>query len=160
MREFDNEGLILAKYQGEIFASSIEKEECSSLIFLRRFFKSDFAKKMDLGDITLFTLDVDEAFSSINEEFGKSTYGKNKYPYEALYWLGYITRYISYTRNCSSYFVYKTFPPKLILECYNGFHTQGEEWIVSNLLEKIGRTEEYFDINFRAKEILRKNRNK
>lgn len=156
MREFDADGLLLAKYQGKIFIESLERENCSSLIFLRRFFKSDFAKEMDKGNITLFTLDIDEAFESINSQFGKSNYGKNKYPSEVLYWIGYITRYISYTRDCSSYFVYKTFPPKLLFDCYSSFHTQGEEWVIENLLKLIQKSEDYFDSNFRLKEILRK----
>lgn len=99
---------------------------------------------------------MDEAFISIIEEFGESSYGKDKYPAEALYWVGYITRYIAYTRGCSSLMVYKAFPMKLLIDSYHGYHTQGDEWVIANLLEKVGKNESYFDPNARLKEILKR----
>lgn len=156
MREFDDNGLLLCKYQAEIFEQSPIKAECSSMIFLRRFFKSNFAKELDKGESVLFSLDVNEAFEDIEKEFGPSKYGKVKYSADVLFWVGYITRYISYTRNFSSSLVYKTFSPKLLLDSYPGFHTQGEEWVIANLLEMQGLTEQYFDPNYRLKEALRK----
>ena len=158
MREFDADGLTLAKYQAEIFSASVIKVPCSSPVFLRRFFNSDFAKKLDHMAIAFLSLDVDEAFCSLTNEFGESSYGKEKYPAEALYWVGYITRYISYTRCCSSFFVYKTFPMRLLVDCYPGFHTQSEEWAIDMLLSKVGKTEEHFDPNARLKEILKRER--
>lgn len=156
MKKLDSNGLALCKYQAEIFRLSVEKVACSSLVFLRRYFRSDFAKLMDMGDSTRFAFDPDEAFEAIERQFGPSSYGKEKYSGEALYWVGYITRYICYTRKCSSVFVYRNFPPELLIEAYPGFHTQGEEWVVERLLEMIGKTEDYFDPNYRLKEILRR----
>ncbi len=158
MRDFDAEGLLLAKYQGEIFLSSVKMQECSSPVFLRRYYRSEFARKMDEGPSTLFSLDVREVFSSLDRQFGKSAYGKEKYDPEALYWLGYITRYISYTREMPSSLLYKAFPPKSLIAVYPGYHTQSEEWVVERLLEKTGRTSYFFDPNARLAQALERKR--
>lgn len=155
MKQLDENGLELCKFQARIFEESTKRMGCSTLVFLRRFFKSDFAKKMDEGESSFFTLDANEAFEEIEKQFGPSEYGKVKYSSEVLYWVGYMTRYISYTRGCSSYFVYKAFPPMLLINSYSGFHTQNEEWVIEQLLEAKGLKNEYFDPNFRLKEILR-----
>ena len=40
-------------------------------------------------------------------------------------------------------------------EVYYSFHTQGLEWCISNLLELNNLPEEYFDKNYRLKQIMK-----
>lgn len=46
MREFDDDGLLLAEYQGKLFEQS-EALNCSSPIFIRRFLHSDLLNRLD-----------------------------------------------------------------------------------------------------------------
>ncbi len=158
MKEFDSCGLDIAVHQAEVFFTSVTRLTCSSPIFLRRFFKSHYAEILDLGKVYLLPLEVDDAFAQIEKEFGKTAYGTTKYPAEAMYWLGYMTRYIAYTREVSSRFVYKHFPPKILIDHYSGWHTQGEEWVIEALLTLVELKEEDFDPNVRLKKLLRKDK--
>lgn len=155
MRNFDANGLELASFQGELFEQSVDECKESSPIFLRRFFLSDYAATLDDEDISIQALDINEAFLSLNKEYGESDYGKVKYSRAALYWLGYLSRYVSYTRELSSRTFYRLFDVKEIYGLYEAYHTQSEEWCIAHLLKKNGYTEATLDKNERLKESLK-----
>ena len=79
MKTIDEIGIKLCKAQAELFVSSNSLTNCSSAVFLRRFMNSNVAKRMDEG-IFLFEASTNESvIAEIEEEFGKSDYGKVKY---------------------------------------------------------------------------------
>ena len=112
-REFDHNGLLLAEYQAKIFEKSVSKFTCSSPIFLRRFVKSDLLNRLDENESSLIDMNVNMALQDIENQFGKSNYGKIKYSEEIMFWMGYIYRYISYTRDISTKIIFKYFKPKI-----------------------------------------------
>ena len=127
---------------------------CSSAVFFRRFLHSDYVKKMDLNDAASLTLDVNEGIDSIQKQFGDFDYGKTKYSKSAMFWIGYMYRYLSYTREVSTRFVMKLFPYKQLNDVYYSFHTQDPEWCVQSLLEMNNLSEEIFDNNLRLKKVM------
>ena len=153
MKTFDHDGLLLAEYQGKIFEKSTELR-CSTPVFLRRFLHSDLLKKMDLNDVTSLSLDVNEGMESIQNQFGESDYGKKKYSKSAMFWIGYIYRYLSYTRGVTTKFLMRLFPYKQLNDVYYSFHTQDPEWCVHSLLEMNGQNEDVFDNNLRLKAVI------
>ena len=153
MRKFDHDGLLLAEYQGKLFEKSAELG-CSTAVFLRRFLHSELVKKMDMNDATSLSLDVNEGIHSIQNQFGDSDYGKTKYSKSALFWMGYMYRYLSYTRGVTTKFVMNLFSYKQLNDVYYSFHTQDMEWCVQNLLEMNGRSEDIFDNNLRLKAVI------
>lgn len=155
MKEFDHNGLLLAEYQGKLFERSYGSN-CSTGIFLRRFLYSDLLKELDNGNPAVMSLDVEEGMDSISEQFGDSVYGKEKYSPAALFWIGYMYRYISYTREQSTKFVMRLFPYTQMNDVYYTYHTQDPEWCIRNLLELNGLTENEFDNNYRLKQIIRR----
>ena len=157
MKNFDHEGLLLAEYQGKLFEKSYELD-CSTGIFMRRFFHSVLLKKLDTNNTNAFSLDVNEGIADILEQFGDSDYGKEKYSKSALFWIGYMYRYISYTRETSTKYLMKTFNYKQLRDLYFTYHTQDPEWCVRNLLELNNLSENDFDKNYRLKEIIRRHR--
>lgn len=154
MREFDHDGLLLAEYQGKLFEKSVELN-CSTAIYLRRFLHSDLLKKLDTNNPSFLSLDVTEGTNSILEQFGDSEYGKVKYSKNSLFWMGYMYRYISYTREQSTRFIMQLFDYKQMNDVYFAFHTQDPEWCIRNLLEMNNLTENIFDNNFRLKQIIK-----
>lgn len=158
MRKLDHEGLLLAEYQGKLFEKSAELD-CSSPIFIRRFLHSDLLKKLDENSTALLSLDVVEGINSIKEQFGDTDYGKTKYSKSALFWMGYMYRYISYTREESTKFVAKLFNYKQMNDVYYSFHTQDPEWCIQSLLEINGLDEDIFDKNARLKKIIKEKGN-
>lgn len=159
MREFDENGLELATFQAEVFEQSLEVCGESSPIFLRRFFLSDYASTLDDGDASIQSLDANEAFMAMKRQYGESRYGKIKYSKQGLYWLGYFSRYVCYTRQLSSQAFYRLFDVKDIYGLYEAYHTQSEEWCIEHLLRKNGYTEATLDKKERLKNTLRANLN-
>lgn len=156
MRKFDHNGLLLAEYQAKLFEKSVELN-CSSPIFLRRFLHSDLLKMLD--NYVSVSLDVNEGIRSILEQYKDTSYGKEKYSKEALFWMGYMYRYISYTRQQSTSFVMKLFNHKQMNAVYYVFHTQDPEWCIQSLLDLNNLTEDIFDNNFRLKKLIKEKGN-
>lgn len=113
----------LCQKQAKIFEESVEKTDYSSPIFIRRYMHSSTAKSMD-DKLFLYTSDsINDVFKNIEEEFGISNYGKEKFSKDQMFWVGYIYRCISIKYNLSSKSVYKLFNAKEIVKYYNICHT-------------------------------------
>ena len=113
----------LCQKQAKIFERSIKRAGCSSPVFIRRFMHSSIATLMD-KKLYLFTYYADDdVFQIIDDEFGESTYGKEKYNPDLMFWIGYIYRCICIKYNLSSKAVYKLFNANNITKYYNICHT-------------------------------------
>lgn len=156
MREFDANGLRLAEFQAAVFEKSAARFQCSSKIFMRRFLHSDLLSVLDGNESAKIFLTTDEALDEIEKQFGKSTYGKIKYSAESLFWMGYLYRYISYTRETETPFLFRIFSYEQMNGLYFTYHTQDNEWCVRNLLELNGLTENIFDKNWRLRKAMEK----
>ena len=154
MRQFDHNGLLLAEYQGKLFEKSTGLD-CSSAVFIRRFLHSDLLKKLDTNNPSSLPLDISEGMNSILAQFGDTDYGRVKFSGSAMFWIGYLYRYISYTRETSTRLIMKLFPYRQLNNLYYSYHTQDPEWCIQNLLELNHLTEQIFDSNFRLKEAIR-----
>lgn len=115
--------LKLCQAQAKIFETSVAKTNCSSPVFIRRFAYSSISKSFD-DQTYLFGFDsIYEVVDLINEEFGKSKYGKIKYIADQMFWIGYIYRCICIKYNLSSKSVYRLFDGRKIVDYYNICHT-------------------------------------
>ena len=156
MREFDTNGLRLAEFQGKVFEASYDYCECSTAIFMRRFLHSSLLETLDKNKSSFLSLDPIEGIESINQQFGPSKYGKIKRNKDSLFWVGFLYRYMAYTRNVTTNFLMKTFEYEKLFELYYSYHTQDMEWCVRSLLEIYGYDENIFDPNYRLREVMRK----
>lgn len=154
MRKMDHYGLKLCQFQAQLFQNSIDETECSSGIFIRRFMNSDLAKRMDADGFLFDVVDLEDALSEIEIEFGKSDYGKIKYGSEELYWAGYIYRYWSYINEKSSKQIYKIIKPDELRKLYFPYHSLDPEQVIERIKESKGIKEEN-DIQ-RGVEVMRK----
>lgn len=153
MRGFDEYGLKMCRYQGQLFLLSREKAACSTPIFLRRFMHSDVARRMD-GEGFLFEMVTQEdVFDEIEAEFGKSDYGQIKYDEEELYWIGYLYRYWCYTRQISSRSLYKMIKPEELRRLYYPCHSLDPAQAIDRIIEANGLGEA--DYIQRGVELLR-----
>lgn len=154
-RRFDANGLRLAEFQAKLFERSVERFDCSSKIFLRRFLHSKVAALLDENDFSRIPLTVNEALDGIEEQFGVSDYGSVKYPAESMFWIGYLHRYISYTRGVGTPLLFSLFRPEQLNSLYYVYHTQDLDWCVGNLLSLNGLTEDVFDCNWRLRQVMK-----
>ena len=154
MKVIDDIGIRLCKVQGETFSLSITKTECSSAVFIRRFMNSYFTSRLDNGGLVSEVFDSNVIFEELEHEFGASSYGKEKYNAEELYWIGYIYRYWCYTRELTSKQVYKIIKPKELRGLYFPYHSLDPKQAIDRILEAKDIDES--DYTKRGVEILRR----
>ncbi len=135
MKQIDRDGLLLCRLQGNIFAASLEYAKSSSEIFIRRFMMSNLVKEFDSKAVLNDSLTINEVFEIIENEFGKTSYGKVRYDREVLFWIGYLYRYMTYTYDLSSKSVYRIIKPRELNELYFVYHTFDCSQAIERILE-------------------------
>ncbi len=137
MKKLDFNERKLCQLQGKIFEESIDKVECSSLIFIRRFMQSNLSKKFDDYSFLVMALDINDCFYEIENEYGFSSYGKIKYSKNEMFWIGYIYRTLAIIYKLPSREVFKLFNAKDIVSYYNIYHTFDIEQAAEKMMESI-----------------------
>ena len=75
MKKISKDGLLLCELQAEAFENSIDKTDTSSEIFIRRFMKSEIAKRFDNESVLESNIQPYDFLELIIEEFGICVYG-------------------------------------------------------------------------------------
>ncbi|MDO4189388.1 MAG: antitoxin [Lachnospiraceae bacterium] len=135
MKKISNDGLLLCKLQAEAFENSIDKMDTSSEIFIRRFMKSEIAKRLDNESVLESNIQANDILELINEEYGVSNYGSVKYTRNEMYWIGYIYRYFASTYEMSSTQVYRIVKPKELRGLFLPYHTMDPAQAIERILE-------------------------
>lgn len=154
MREFDDYGLRICRYQGKLFEESLRAVDCSTPVFIRRFMFSKMAERMDRYGFMYESLSERDAIAEIEEQYGKSDYGKIRYGREEMYWIGYLYRYWAYTREVGSRMIYRKVKPSELEELYYPYHSLDPAQAVERILEAKGLDDG--DMIKRGVEILRR----
>lgn len=152
MKKIDKDGLSLCRLQGNVFVSSLDNTECSSEIFMRRFMTSEISIEFDSLAVLDDSLTIIDIIQKIDEEFGKTSYGKVKYEKEVMFWIGYIYRYFAYTYDLSSKYVYKLIKPKELNELYYVYHSFDPSVAIERILEEKNIS---FDQDHQNNELLK-----
>lgn len=156
MKEINKDGLLLCEIQAELFKESNFKLNCSSEVFIRRFMNSKIAIELDTSAFLDDTKTIENIFEAIENEYGKSNYGKNKFNSESLYWIGYIYRYFSYTYELTSKQVYKIVKPSELDKVYLPYHTFDPKFAIERILEEKDISFKQEDLFYRNYEIFKK----
>lgn len=137
-RKIDSNGLLMCKIQAQAFEHSIDRTECSSDVFIRRFMHSKIADLFDNEGILDTNYQWKDVLDFVEEEYGVSNYGSVKYSPNEMYWIGYIYRYYSYTYEMSSAQVYRIVKPKELRDVYLPYHTLDPSQAIERILEAKG----------------------
>lgn len=122
------------KFQGKLFEASLQLE-CSSPVFIRRFMNSGLARRMDKQLIMLESSNIDSLLKEIEDEYGKSTYGKKKYHKEELYWIGFIYRYWNIEFETSSKNIFKMIGSEELRNLYYPYHSLDSLAAIERIME-------------------------
>ena len=153
MKKIDKEGLRLCALQAEVFAASLTVTQCSSPVFIRRFMHSEVAARMDRRGFLLEACDATSILNEVDTQYGPTSYGKERYGREELYWLGYLYRYWAYTYEKSSKQVYRQMKSKDLRKLYYPYHSLDPAQAIERILEGNGNNEE--DYTEKGVRILR-----
>ena len=77
MKKISKDGLLLCKLQAEVFENSIEKMDTSSEIFIRRFMKSEIAKRFDNESVLESNIQANDVLELIKKH--SRQYAKRQY---------------------------------------------------------------------------------
>ena len=138
MRKISKDGILLCTLQAETFEKSVEKMDTSSEIFIRRFMKSEIAKRFDNESVLESNIQANDILELINEEYGISNYGSVKYTRNEMFWIGYIYRYFAFTYNMTSAQIYKIVKPKELRDLFLPYHTMDPAQAIERILEAKG----------------------
>ncbi len=138
MRTLDYSESELCIIQAELFEMSVEKASYSSLVFIRRFMLSNFVGSLDNKSYLFQSNNPDYVFEVLDQEYGESEYGSQKYDSEVMYWVGYMYRTISFLYNLSSKQVYRLFPAKEIVNCYQIYNSVDIMQAAKRMMDNIG----------------------
>ena len=160
MRKISKDGILLCTLQAETFEKSVEKMDTSSEIFIRRFMKSQIAKRFDNDSLLASNIQANDILELINEEYGISNYGSVKYTRNEMFWIGYIYRYFAFTYNMTSAQIYKIVKPKELRDLFLPYHTMDPAQAIERILEAKGMlTDEKQELE-RQYKIFKRIRNK
>lgn len=162
MKKISKDGLLLCELQAGAFENSIDKTDTSSEIFIRRFMKSEIAKRFDNESVLESNIQPNDILELINEEYGISDYGSVKYKRNEIYWIGYIYRYFAFTYDISSAQVYKIVKPKELRGLFLAYHTLDPAQAIERILEAKGMLideEEELKRQYEIFRRIRKNNN-
>lgn len=135
MKKIDKNGLLLCELQATAFEYSVDKMESSSEIFIRRFMKSEIAKRLDDESVLETNIQANDILQLVDEEYGVSDYGSVKYTHNEMYWIGYIYRYFAITYELTSPQVYKIVKPKELRGLFLPYHTMDPAQAIERILE-------------------------
>lgn len=82
--------------------------------------------------------------SEIEEEFGKTNYGKVKFSENEMYWRGYLYRYWGYTYGKTSKQVYRIIKPTELRTLFFPYHSIDCSATIERILEAKEQDEEGF----------------
>ena len=132
MKKLDYIGSTLCDEQAKIFVLSHDLD-CSSKIFIRKFMKSKLALEIDNTLSTSTIVDSELAYRNMIKESDFS-YGVEKFSESELNWIGYIYRYICYTREIKSKELYSLANASKMHELFFIYHTMDPEKIANHIL--------------------------
>lgn len=133
MKELTPEERQLCVLQANLFESSIDASDCGSAVFIRRFMRSELAKRMDMGAHALEVTDSCRMVRDVDLEYSGKSYGSEKYTANELHWMGYVYRQWCLAYGESSKKVYGTIGARELRMLYEPYHTLD----VSQAIERI-----------------------
>lgn len=160
MKKMDSIGLKMCGYQAMLFECSLEQTDCSSAIFIRRFMNSDLAKRMDSTGFLFDSTDVRDAINELENQYGSSSYGVEKYSREEMHWIGYLYRYWTYVSEKTSKQIYRMMKPGELRKLYFPYHSLDPLQVIERITEETdSEIETDVDDISQGVRILRKIRN-
>ena len=133
MKAMDKIGLVLCKFQANLFEHA-SKQNASSKLFIKKFSYSSLAKRIDSGGRFLFeSIDVPQAFSEVISAI--DIFKGRVFANRIMSWIGYIYRYICYIYEVPMASVYKKIKPQELFDVYTSYHSLDNELAIKRILE-------------------------
>ena len=138
MKNMDSNGLKICSFQAALFERSVSNLNCSSRVFVRRFMHSDLASRLDSNGYCFEATGIEDAFDELEQQYGITEYGQQKYGAEEMHWIGYIYRYWAYTYEKSSKQLFKYIKPDQLRALFFPYHSLDPAQAIERIIESKG----------------------
>ena len=137
MKELTYNGKVLCKLQAQLFYNFAQYCTCSPYIFIRRFLCSKVAQRFDNTEILIENISLAGIVRELEEQYGETKFGNpNRVDKEVLYWVGYIYRYWSFTRDIPSRVLVQKVQPDVLISRYPIYHTMDLDYAIDRIIEE------------------------
>ena len=130
----DEDVFLMCKFQARLFELSVTKIKVSSPLFVKYFMKSPVTRRMDSTAFLSEATDCERIISDMNAKYSTRTGGR-RYSEEAMYWMGYIYRYMCLSKKITSSKAYMLIKPDELIGLYFPYHSLDPEAAVSRIFE-------------------------
>ena len=135
MRKLTEDDRRVCAMQAELFEASLEYSDCGSAVFVRRFMRSDLARRMDLGTALFESFELSQAVREVDAQFGGSGYGSERYAANEMHWMGYVYRHWCLEYNLTSKAVYKLIGARELRGLYYPYHSLDASQAIARIQE-------------------------
>lgn len=138
MKHMSQEERELCAWQAGVFEASVTASADSSAVFVRRFMRSDIAKRMDSGAYAAVATQPKAAVREVDAPYRNEGYGSEKYSRNEMYWMGYFYRCFCCVTGKSSKETYRYIGARELRGLYYPYHSLEAEQAVERVLEAKG----------------------
>lgn len=138
MKDLSKSDRELCSLQAKIFEASLNLSKSSSGVFIRRYMKSDVARRLDAGGFLFEATSVEDAIAEVEETYRGKQYGTKKYTREEMHWMGYFYRCWCCLTGDSSRTVYSTIGARELRGLYYPYHSLDTRQAVERVMEAKG----------------------
>ena len=148
MNEIDELGRKLCSLQGRIFECSIEASACGSAVFVRRFMRSEAARRLDEARAPIDPSTAEQLVEEVDAQFGGKPYGSEKYPANEMHWMGYLYRCLCLSTGMSSKAAYRAIGARELRLLYFPYHSLDAQQAAERILEARGAAQSKRSIEY------------
>ena len=138
MNEIDELGRKLCSLQGRIFVCSIDASACGSAVFVRRFMRSEAARRLDVAPAHIDPSTAEQLVEEVDAQFGGKPYGSEKYSANEMHWMGYVYRCLCLSTGMSSKAAHGIIGARELRLLYFPYHSLDAQQAVERILEARG----------------------
>ena len=113
----------LCELQACVFEASLRCSDDGSAVFVRRFMRSDLARRLDAAGAELEFADADQMVREVDAEYGGAPYGSLRFSADELHWMGYLYRYWCCMTGEPSKAVYKAIGARELRSLFFAYHS-------------------------------------
>lgn len=135
MKRMTQEDREACSFQARIFEASVTQSDDSSAVFIRRFMRSELAKRLDAGNFAAETISPQMAVRDIDAAYEREGYGSEKYSKNEMHWIGYFYRCFCCVTGKSSKEAFRFIGARELRKLYYPYHSLETEQAVERVLD-------------------------
>ncbi|WP_165171030.1 hypothetical protein [Adlercreutzia sp. ZJ242] len=125
----------LCRTQADIFEASTRLSTSGSAVFVRRFMRSDLARRMDEGGFPFESNSLEQIIETVEASYAAGPYGSETYSANEMHWMGFFYRCWCCATGSSSKSAYAAIGARELRRLYYPYHSLDPTQAVERVME-------------------------